>query len=65
MFLKHSIVSDEIIGQEGEVNVDNLTQPTKVIGIANGLDGVKSDAYLNGEEKSKIEEVQQLNQQNI
>lgn len=61
----YSVVAGGIIGQDGEVIVDNITNPQKVIGIANGIGGVKSVTVLNDDEKSKIQKVQQIIQQDI
>lgn len=39
-FVDTSIVAGGIIGQKGEVVVDNISNPTRVIGVANGKGGV-------------------------
>lgn len=54
----HSVVAGGIMGEEGQVILDRITNPTKVIGIANGIGGVKDESELNDEEQSKVEEIQ-------
>lgn len=59
----YSVVAGGIIGQEGEVIIDRIVQPTRVIGIANGIGGVKNESNLNAEEHTKIKEVQRYIEQ--
>lgn len=60
-----SIVAGGIMGRYGEIVVDSITEPSKVIGIANGIGGVKNESELNSEEHIKIEEVQSYIEQNL
>ena len=53
----HSVVAGGIMGEEGQVIVDRIVQPTRVIGIANGIGGVKDKLELTAEEQNKIREV--------
>ncbi|WP_020007991.1 hypothetical protein [Salinicoccus albus] len=54
----HSVVAGGIMGEEGQAIIDRIYNPSKVIGIANGIGGVKDESELNSEEQSKIKEVQ-------
>lgn len=48
------IVSGGIIGKEGDVIVDRIHIPKRVIGIANGIGGVKATDAINEQEKKQI-----------
>lgn len=52
-----SIVAGGIMGREGELIVDCISSPSKVIGVANGIGGVKDESELSDEEKRKIKKV--------
>lgn len=54
----HSVVAGGIMGQEGQIIVDRISNPSKVIGVANGIGGVKDESELNSEEQSKVKEIQ-------
>lgn len=62
---KETVVAGGILGQEGEIIVDRIKNPTKVIGIANGIGGVKNESEINDEEHEKIHQVQSYIEQNI
>lgn len=49
------IVAGGIIGNEGSVIVDRINHPTQIIGIANGIGGVKSGAEHTIIDKESIE----------
>lgn len=59
-----SVVAGGIIGRKNEVIVDQIVNPTRVIGIANGIGGVKDAGILTGEEENRIEIVWQSIRQN-
>ncbi len=61
---KIPVVAGGIIGRKNEVIVDQIVNPTRVIGIANGIGGVKDAGILTGEEKNRIEIVWQSIRQN-
>lgn len=48
------------IGDKGTVIVDNIKQPSQVIGIADGRGGVMSDEQLYGADKSRIQRVEKI-----
>lgn len=52
------VVAGGIMGRNGEIIVDNISKPSKVIGIANGIGGVKSESKLSNEEREKIKKVE-------
>lgn len=54
----HSVVAGGIMGQDGQVIIDRIVNPTRVIGIANGIGGVKNESDLSAQEYIKIQEVQ-------
>lgn len=60
---KHSVVAGGIIGKDGQVIIDRIVKPTKVIGIANGIGGVKNESNLSPEEHIKLQEVQSFIEQ--
>lgn len=60
----HSVVAGGIMGQDGQVIIDRIVKPTRVIGIANGIGGVKNESDLSTEEHIKIQEVQSFIEQN-
>lgn len=47
-------VAGGILGKQGDVIVDQIKHPTQVIGVANGLGGVKHECELTDEERRKI-----------
>ena len=60
----HSVVAGGIMGQDGQVIIDKIVKPTRVIGIANGIGGVKNESNLSTQEHIKIQEVQSFIEQN-
>lgn len=60
----HLVVAGGIMGQDGQVIIDRIIKPTRVIGIANGIGGVKNESDLSAEEHIKIQEVQSFIEQN-
>ncbi|TVT28917.1 hypothetical protein FO441_01155 [Salinicoccus cyprini] len=60
-----SVVAGGIMGLDGELIVDRITKPSKVVGVANGIGGVKNDADLSNEEREKIKAVQSYIEQGI
>ena len=52
-------VAGGILGQHGDVIVDQIKYPTQVIGIANGRGGVKHECELTSEERRKIRTIQE------
>ncbi|AKG73464.1 hypothetical protein [Salinicoccus halodurans] len=52
------VVAGGILGRNGEIIIDNISKPSKVIGIANGIGGVKSESELSDEEREKIKKVE-------
>ncbi|WP_411843772.1 hypothetical protein [Salinicoccus sp. HZC-1] len=60
-----SVVAGGIMGLDGEIIIDSITKPSKVIGIANGIGGVKNESELNDEERENIKEVQSYIEQNL
>ncbi|MGG3842604.1 hypothetical protein [Anoxybacillus kestanbolensis] len=62
-------VAGGILGRQGDVIVDQIKHPTQVIGVANGLGGVKHECELTDEERRKIstirEYILQSNKKNL
>lgn len=62
-------VAGGILGKQGDVIVDQIKYPTQVIGVANGLGGVKHECELTDEERRKIstirEYILQSNKKNL
>ncbi|MED1487968.1 hypothetical protein [Bacillus smithii] len=52
-------VAGGILGKNGDVIVDQIKNPTQVIGIANGMGGVKHDCELTDEDRGKINTIKQ------
>ena len=61
----YPIVAGGIMGKNGEIIVDRIVNPSKVIGIANGIGGVKDESDLSAEEQFKIKEVQSAIEQDV
>ncbi|GGL48881.1 hypothetical protein [Sporolactobacillus putidus] len=53
----YHLVSGGIIGRMGDIIVDKVMKPTQVVGIADGLGGVKSESRYSQEEKNKAVEI--------
>ncbi len=53
----YHLVSGGIIGNIGDIIVDKVMEPTQIVGIADGLGGVKSESHYSQEEKIKITEI--------
>lgn len=49
-----NVVAGGIIGKEGSVIVDRILKPTQVIGIANGIGGVKSESAITKDDRKSI-----------
>ncbi|MBS4195724.1 hypothetical protein [Lederbergia citri] len=49
-----SIVAGGIIGASGSVIVDRIDQPKQIIGVANGIGGVKNESTLSDHDKRAI-----------
>ena len=60
----HPVVAGGIMGQDGQVIIDRIVKPTREIGIANGIGGVKNESDLSAEEHIKVREVQSFIEQN-
>ncbi|MDR9793256.1 hypothetical protein Q8A72_09750 [Aeribacillus pallidus] len=62
-------VAGGILGRNGDVIIDQIKNPTQVVGIANGLGGVKHECELTDEERRKIstirEYILQSNKKNL
>lgn len=54
------LVSGGIIGNIGDIIVDKVMEPTQIVGIADGLGGVKSESRYSQEEKIKVMEISKL-----
>lgn len=52
-------VAGGILGKQGNVIVDQIKYPTQVIGVANGLGGVKHECELTDEERRKISTIRE------
>lgn len=52
-------VAGGVIGHEGAVIVDNIRQPSQIIGIADGNGGVKKDEELSQTDRETLREVKQ------
>ncbi|SOC44704.1 hypothetical protein [Salinicoccus kekensis] len=59
------VVAGGIMGRDGEIIIDRISKPTRVIGVANGIGGVKNDSELSDEEKEKIKNVQEAIEQSF
>lgn len=55
-----TVVSGGFIGDEGAVIVDQIKHPTQIIGIANGMGGVKEMNSLSVSEQTSIQKVKEL-----
>lgn len=51
------VVSGGIIGKEGDIIVDRISSPTRVMGIANGIGGVKKIQQLTKQDQVKIDKI--------
>ncbi|MGY0691408.1 hypothetical protein ACW2QC_01290 [Virgibacillus sp. FSP13] len=52
------VVSGGFVGPEGTVIVDNIRQPNQIVGIADGMGGVKHNEYLTESDRRSIQDVQ-------
>ncbi|GLB62111.1 NAD(P)-binding domain-containing protein [Cytobacillus sp. NCCP-133] len=52
------IVSGGVIGDEGDIIVDNINSPKQIIGIANGLGGTKEKGNYNQNDFKNIDKIQ-------
>lgn len=59
------VVSGGIIGKNGDIIVDRIVNPTRVIGVANGIGGVKSANDLTNEDQNKIDTITQLIKESV
>src|SRR5699024_3129769 len=53
------VVSGGFIGPEGSVIVDTITEPSQIIGIADGRGGVKINEQLSESERNRIRKIKQ------
>ncbi|WP_027965277.1 hypothetical protein [Halalkalibacillus halophilus] len=53
-----SAVAGGVLGEEGEIVLNNIDNPTQVIGIANGIGGLKDEAEFDQRDKQKVNEAQ-------
>jgi hypothetical protein len=53
-----AVVSGGVVGERGVVVVDNLVNPTMVVGVANGMGGLVSENLLTKAERGRITDVQ-------
>lgn len=53
------IVSGGVIGQDGDIVVDKVVNPTQIVGVANGLGGLKHASDYTKEDQKNILKVQQ------
>lgn len=53
-----AVVSGGVVGERGVVVVDNLINPTMVVGVANGMGGLVSEGLLTGAERGRVADVQ-------
>ncbi|MBB6449893.1 hypothetical protein HNR44_001871 [Geomicrobium halophilum] len=53
-FLEVNIVAGGIIGEEGDVIVDQIKHPTQIIGIANGTGGLKDENEYTERDRSSL-----------
>jgi len=60
----YSVVAGCIIKENVQVIVDRIARPTRVIGLANGIGGVKNESDLSAEEHIEIREAQSFIEQN-
>lgn len=54
------VVSGGIIGKDGDIIIDRIEKPTRVIGVANGIGGVKKPHEINDIDQEKIDTITQL-----
>ncbi|MEG9296024.1 NAD(P)-binding domain-containing protein [Mangrovibacillus sp. Mu-81] len=52
-------VAGGIIGSHGDIILDNISSPTQVIGVANGLGGLKDEGEYNSADKRQLSILQQ------
>lgn len=53
----YHLASGGIIGSMGDIIVDKVMKPTQVVGIADGLGGIKSETCYSYEEKNRVVEI--------
>ncbi|TFE04132.1 hypothetical protein [Jeotgalibacillus salarius] len=58
------MVAGGIIGREGDIVVDRIERPTQIVGIANGVGGLKDRAVFSSQESDDIRKVYQRINQN-
>ena len=49
-----SMIAGGILGNDGEVVVDSVTKPKEILGIADGLGGIKREIDLSDQERKNI-----------
>lgn len=55
---ENCIVAGGYIGHEGSIIVDQIKQPTQIIGIADGMGGVKDDGSLTEQDRQALSTIQ-------
>lgn len=57
IILGAKVVSGGVIGDVGSIIVDQIAKPSQVIGIANGIGGVKNDSILTKGERDSLSSI--------
>lgn len=54
------LVAGGIIGNDGDIVVDRIKNPGQIVGVANGVGGLKAEKDLTGKNRQQINEILQL-----
>lgn len=54
------LVAGGIIGNEGDIVVDSIKEPKQIVGIANGIGGLKLETEYTEKEKSNYEQIKKM-----
>lgn len=54
------VVAGGIIGNEGDIVVDRISKPKQIVGIANGIGGLKLESEYTSQEQENIEKIKRL-----
>lgn len=54
------VVAGGIIGNEGDIVVDRISKPKQIVGIANGIGGLKPESEYTGKERQNIEKLREM-----
>lgn len=54
------VVAGGIIGNEGDIVVDRISKPKQIVGIANGIGGLKLESEYTSQERQNIEKIKGL-----